>query len=117
MSTIEQDCHGTQDVAYKMMRHLNSTERDTVKINNISEENWITHYNKLWTNEDEDINPTLATMADIDSIKMEELDNALGTFKNKKTSPGIDDINIEVLKCMPDKEKIFRNNKYLLEDL
>ncbi|PSN46029.1 hypothetical protein C0J52_15796 [Blattella germanica] len=47
-------------------------KRGTVKIN-ISEENWITHYNKLWTNEDKDINTILGTMAEIDSIVMEEL--------------------------------------------
>lgn len=88
-----------------MKRHLNSTERDTIKVNNISEENWITHYSNLWTNEDgKDINPTLSIMAEIDLIGMDELDNALKTSKNKKAS-GVDNINIELLKYMPDNVK------------
>jgi hypothetical protein len=36
ISNIEYDVQGAQDAAYKVMKHLNSTERDTAFINNIT---------------------------------------------------------------------------------
>jgi hypothetical protein len=36
ISNIKYDVHGAQDTAHKVMKHLNSTERDTAFINNIN---------------------------------------------------------------------------------
>lgn len=105
ISNIEYDCHGSQDIAYKILKHLNSTEKDTVKINNITEKEWLKYYETLWTNSTEvNTNPKLMELANVDLIEIEELENALKTFKNKKT-PGIDCINIELLKYAPKEVK------------
>lgn len=45
---IEHDIHGRQEIAYKVMQHLNSEEEDTTKINTISTEKWIRHFKQLW---------------------------------------------------------------------
>jgi hypothetical protein len=35
ISTIEHDVHGRQQIAYKVIQSLNSTQRDTAQINNL----------------------------------------------------------------------------------
>jgi hypothetical protein len=34
--------------AYKVIKHLNKSEKDTVRINVIEENKWIKHYKELW---------------------------------------------------------------------
>lgn len=51
-SNTEYDIHRTQNVAYKAMKHLNSSERDTAFIN-ITEDEWLNFYKDLWENETE----------------------------------------------------------------
>lgn len=38
---IECDVHGAQLDAYKIMKYLNKSEKDTAELNNISEEEWL----------------------------------------------------------------------------
>jgi hypothetical protein len=44
ISNIKYDIHGTQDTAYKVMKHLNTTERNTAFIHNITEDEWFSFY-------------------------------------------------------------------------
>jgi hypothetical protein len=98
ISNIEYDVHGAQDTAYKVMKHLNSTERDTAFINNITEDQWFNFYKDLWTNETEnEIDPELNDLLTVDRIALDGLEGILKSFKNKK-SPGNDGMNIELLK-------------------
>jgi hypothetical protein len=45
---IEADIFGEQSVAYKVLKHLNRTNKDTIEINNIEDQKWIKHYKNLW---------------------------------------------------------------------
>jgi hypothetical protein len=44
---IENDIHGIQTLAKKVMRYFNSKERDTAKLDIIQEKEWIEHYKNL----------------------------------------------------------------------
>jgi hypothetical protein len=44
ISRIETDIFGEQSMAYKVLKHLNRTNKDTMKINNIEDQKWINHY-------------------------------------------------------------------------
>jgi hypothetical protein len=104
ISNIEYDVHGAQDTAYKVMKQLNSTERNTAFINNIPEDEWFSL--ALWTNETEnEIDPELNVLLTDDPIELDELEGILKSLKNKK-SPGYDDMNIELLKYAPVEIKV-----------
>jgi hypothetical protein len=101
ISNIKYDAHGTQDAACKVMKRLNSTERGTPFINNITEDEWFNFYKDLWTNKTEnEIDPELNDLLTVDPIEVNELEGILKSFKNKK-SPGNDGMNIELLKYAP----------------
>lgn len=96
VSEIEYDIHGSQNKAYKIMKHLNKDARDTIQLNTIPETEWLDYFKSLWTNEDEpetNINVTES----VDSITMEEMKTSIKEAKNKK-APGSDTINIELIK-------------------
>lgn len=50
ISDIEHDVHGRQINTYKIIKHLNRTERDTAQLNIIEKEEWKKHYKQLWLN-------------------------------------------------------------------
>jgi hypothetical protein len=88
------------------MKHLNSTERDTAFIDNITEDEWFSFYKDLWTNETEnEIDPELHDLLTVDSIELDKLEGIRKLFKNKK-SPGNDGMNIELLKYAPVEIKV-----------
>jgi hypothetical protein len=41
------------------MKYLNEAEKNTVELNNISEEDWLKHYKSLWSNPNEIMNNSL----------------------------------------------------------
>jgi hypothetical protein len=89
----EYAAHGTQDMAYKVMKHLNSSERDTAFINNITKDDWLSFCKDLWINETD---PELNGLMTVGPNELEELEGILISFKYKKSS-GNDAMNIEFL--------------------
>jgi hypothetical protein len=47
ISITEHDVHGRQQIAYKVIKSLNSAQRDTAQINNIKIEQWTKNYKEL----------------------------------------------------------------------
>jgi len=110
VSRIEHDLQGRQLNAYKIMKNLNSTEKDNLQFNPITEHTWLDYYKKRWTKQPKD-NTTEGKSAKltekcVDLITMEELEVTIKTLKSKK-SPGLDGINNEMYKHAP---KIFYIN-------
>jgi hypothetical protein len=98
---IQYDVHGAQNAAFKIIKHLNKSERDTIFMNNIREEDWRNLYKKLWTipyNAGE-YTPYMEDTDDVDSIHFDEFNEVLYSFKYRK-SPGYDGINMELLKSL-----------------
>lgn len=48
ISNIINDVRGRQEMAYKVMKTLYTTEKDKVQINSINKQRWKTHYTILW---------------------------------------------------------------------
>jgi hypothetical protein len=98
VSNIEDAVHGRQERAYKILKELQKTEKDKIQLNPIREKQWIRYYKELWaTEENNEYNVNCMTDENIDSITIEELNEALKTSKIRK-SPGYDGINIELVK-------------------
>jgi hypothetical protein len=58
-------------MAYKVLKHLNRTNKDTMEINNIEDLNWINHYKNLWCtnslqNDNDEPETTLTPSTEID---------------------------------------------------
>lgn len=104
ISEIEHDAHGRQDKAYKIMKHLNKIDKDTLKLNSITEDEWLQYYKHLWTSVEDRCIIVQETDDNVDPITLEELQEAIASSKNKK-SPGSDGINIELIKYAPDTMK------------
>ena len=49
VARIMRDLHGCQISAYKIIRNLNITEKDHLRLNPITEHTWLDYYQKLWT--------------------------------------------------------------------
>ena len=101
VSRIENDLHGRQINAYKIIRNLNRTEKDNLRLNPIVEHTWLDYYQKLWTKPFND-NTTEGKRAKltencVDLITVEELETTIKTLKARK-SPGSDGINNELYK-------------------
>ena len=82
-------------MAYKVIKHLNRTNKDTIEINNIEDQKWVEHYKSLWcsnfpqnNNDEPETAPTPS--AEIDKISDEELEKSLKSMKNRKAA-GPDD--------------------------
>lgn len=97
VSNIEHDLHGRQEVAYKIIKHLNSQERDTARLNVIEDEEWKRHYQELWCQAEANRDEGSDISACVDMITLDELQQALRDSKNRKAS-GLDKINMELLK-------------------
>lgn len=100
ISEIENDIHGNQTFSYKVLKHLNKSEKDVARINVIQQDVWIQHYKELWFQENEDNVVTEnenVEVIDVDPITKEELDEVFKETKNRK-STGPDGINMELLK-------------------
>jgi hypothetical protein len=84
--------------AYKIMKNLNKTEKDTAQFNNISKDTWLRYYKHLWANSQElELEYNENKILCLDPITWTELDEILKTMKNRKT-PGCDNSNLELLK-------------------
>ena len=75
ISDIEHNVHGRQSFAYKVMRHLNRTEKDVPKLIIIKKVQWIGHYKELWCKqkEEQNSNPNLndeGEIMDVDEISI-----------------------------------------------
>src|SRR5215510_13644971 len=71
ISRIETDIFGEQSMAYKVLKHLNRTNKDTTEINSVEDQKWINHYKDLWCtnslkNDNYDPETTSATSTGID---------------------------------------------------
>lgn len=98
IATLENDVHGRQTVAFKTMKYLNQSEKESASINTITLEQWKQHYKSLWYDAniiEENKRNEHNTM--IDLITLEELQKALKDMKNRKAC-GPDGINAELLK-------------------
>jgi len=89
-------------MTYKVLKHLNRTNKDTIEINNIEDQKWINQYKNLWfTNSphnDKDKPETTTTpSAGIDEISDEELEQSLNSIKNRKAARP-DGLNSEFFK-------------------
>jgi len=104
VSRIEHDLHGRQINAYKMIRNLNRTEKDNLRLNPIVEHTWLDYCQQHWTKQFND-NTTEGKRAKLTEIcvgliTMEKLETTIETLKARK-SPGSDGINIELYKHAP----------------
>ncbi|XP_054708323.1 uncharacterized protein LOC129218133 [Uloborus diversus] len=93
ISVVENDVHGRQTLAYKILRKLNKEERDNAYINIIKTKEWIDHYRNLWYSPTAAIEFDIGTIdQDIDYSEMNELQEALKSIKNRK-AVGTDNLN------------------------
>jgi hypothetical protein len=88
---IEADIFGEQSMAYKVLKHLNRTNKDTVEIINTENQKWIEHYKSLWCskspqNKNNEPETTPTPSAEIDEISDEELEQSLKSMKNRKAA-------------------------------
>ena len=89
-------------MAYKVLKHLNRTSKDTIEINNIEDQTWINHHKNLWcTNsphsDDDEPETTTTPSLGIDEISNEELKQSLKSMKNRKAARP-DGLNSELFK-------------------
>jgi len=89
-------------MAYKELKHLNRSNKDTIEINNLEDQKWINHYTNLWCtnslhNDNDEPETTTTPSAGIDEISDEELEQSLKSMKNRKAA-GPDGLNSELLK-------------------
>jgi len=101
---FEQDLHGSQINAYKIVRNLNRTEKDNLQLNPIVDHTCLDYYQKLWNKQFND-NTTEGKRAKltencVDLITMEEFETTIKALKARK-SPGSDRINNELYKHAP----------------
>jgi hypothetical protein len=98
---------------------LQLIQNDKFNINHISEENWITHYTKLWREDKTQRKLDTLHYEDLgkgnpieETITTEELDLAL-TRSKKRKSPGLDNLNMELFKYRGDilKETLLSSQK------
>jgi len=78
-------------MAYKVLKHLNQTNKDTIEINNIENQKWINHFkNLLYTNsphnDNDEPETTTTPSTGIDEISDEELEQRLKSMKNRKAA-------------------------------
>jgi len=104
VSTIEHDLHGRQINVYKIIRNLNRTEKDNLRLNLIVENTWLYYYQTLWTKQFKD-NTTEGKRAKltencVDFITMEELETTIKALKARK-SRGSHGINNDLYKHAP----------------
>ena len=101
VSDIEHDVHGRQEKAYKILKHLNKTEKDNLHLTTITEEKWLQYYKELWTTSDKHASDIMIDINElVDPITLDELLPIIQNAKNKK-SPGSDNINMELIKYAP----------------
>ena len=89
-------------MAYKVLKHLNRTNKDTIEMNNTDDQKWIHHYKNLWCtnsphNDNDEPETTTNRSAGIDEISDEELEQSLKSMKNRKAA-GPDGLNSELFK-------------------
>ena len=90
-------------MAYKVLKHFNRTNKDTIEINNIEDQKWIEHYKSFWCsnspqNDDDESETTPTSSVEIDEITDEELEQSLKSMKTRKAA-GPDGLNSELYKC------------------
>jgi hypothetical protein len=68
-------------MAYKIMKHINKLEKNSAKLQVISEEQWIEHNRNLWydpnINEQENSHKEICTKDTVDPISWEEFNESL----------------------------------------
>jgi hypothetical protein len=104
VSRNEYDLHGRQINAYKIIRNLNITEKDNLRLNQIVEQTWLDYYQKLWSKQFND-NITAGKRAKlkencVDLITMEGMETTIKALKTRK-SRGSEGINNELYKHAP----------------
>lgn len=82
IGNIENEVHGRQGIAYKILKHFNKDEMETSTINVINVEEYQKHYTQLWLDpngnnavgySDESINTA------VDDLTLEEFDYTKNT--------------------------------------
>lgn len=99
ISVLENDVHGRQQCAYKVLKFLNKDEKDNAFLNVIPGKDWIEHYKDLWCAQDLEIvcSENQRYNSGVDLLTIEELQGALKSTKNRKAT-GLDAINGELIK-------------------
>ena len=100
ISGIETDIFGEKSMAYKVLKHLNRTNKDTIEINNTEDQKWTKHYKNLRCmnspqNGNDELETATTPSAGIDEIPNEELEQSLKSMKNRKAA-GPDGLNSEL---------------------
>jgi len=88
-------------MAYKVLKHLNRTNKDTIEINNIDDQKWIEHYKSLWCwnppqNDNDESETTPTPFVEKDEITDEGREQSLKSMKNRNAA-GPDALNSEEL--------------------
>jgi hypothetical protein len=93
---IETDIFGEQSMAYKVLKHLKRTNKNTNEINNIEDKKWIEHYKSLWCSNSPQNNNNPSSIREIGEIS-DELEQILKAMKNRKAASP-DGLNSELSK-------------------
>jgi len=86
----EADIFGEQNMAYKVLKHLNRTNNDTIEINNIEDKNGKNNITfmvfKFPAKQNDEPETTLTPSTEIDEISDEELEQSLKSTKKQESS-------------------------------
>jgi hypothetical protein len=90
-------------MTYKVLKHLNRINKDTIEINKIEDQIWINHYKNLWCtnspqNDNDEPQTTITPSAGIDEISGEELQQSPKSMKNRKGAGPVG-LKSELFKC------------------
>ena len=88
---IKADIFGEQNMVYKVLEHLNCTNKDTIEINNMEDQKWIEQYKSLWCtkspqNNNDEPETTPTPLTERDEISDEELEQSLKSLRNRKAA-------------------------------
>jgi hypothetical protein len=94
---LEYDATVAQRCSFKVFRNLRNEITDKEKIDVIPEEEWKNYFKEMLINEEETYQPDTICVNEYNAVKMTDLENTLRMSKNGK-APGIDEINMELIK-------------------
>ena len=78
-------------MVYKVLEHLNCTNKDTIEINNMEDQKWIEQYKSLWCtkspqNNNDEPETTPTPLTERDEISDQELEQSLKSLRNRKAA-------------------------------